>query len=130
MTKLKIVLWTVGVVGKSAVPTLATHPRMELVGCYTYSADKEGADVGTLCGIAPIGVKATRDIHALIALKPDCVLYVPQFGDVDHMVRILESGINIEPVITHRYSYKDFEEGFAAMRTGNSGKVILDWSEI
>ncbi len=42
---------------------------------------------------------------------------------------LLESGINIEPVITHRYSYKDFEKGFEVMRTGNSGKVILDWSE-
>ena len=43
---------------------------------------------------------------------------------------LLESGINIEPVITHRYSYKDFEKGFEVMREGNSGKVILDWSEI
>jgi len=43
---------------------------------------------------------------------------------------LLESGLNIEPVITHRYSYKDFEKGFEVMREGNSGKVILDWSEI
>ena len=43
---------------------------------------------------------------------------------------LLESGLNIEPVITHRFSYKDFEEGFEVMRQGDSGKVILDWSEI
>lgn len=43
---------------------------------------------------------------------------------------LLESGVNIEPVITHRYSYKEFEKGFEAMRSGNCGKVILDWSEI
>lgn len=43
---------------------------------------------------------------------------------------LLESGVNIEPVITHRYSYRDFEKGFEVMREGNSGKVILDWSEI
>ena len=43
---------------------------------------------------------------------------------------LLESGINIEPVITHRYSYKDFAKGFEVMRGGNSGKVILNWSEI
>lgn len=43
---------------------------------------------------------------------------------------LLESGLNIEPVITHRYSYKDFAEGFEVMRTGNSGKVVLDWSVI
>jgi threonine 3-dehydrogenase len=43
---------------------------------------------------------------------------------------LLESGLDIEPVITHRYSYKDFAEGFEVMRTGNSGKVVLDWTEI
>lgn len=43
---------------------------------------------------------------------------------------LLESGLNIEPVITHRFSYKDFAKGFEVMREGNSGKVILDWSEI
>lgn len=43
---------------------------------------------------------------------------------------LLEGGLDISPVITHRYSYKDFEKGFEVMREGNSGKVILDWSEI
>ncbi|MEZ5344295.1 MAG: L-threonine 3-dehydrogenase [Pyrinomonadaceae bacterium] len=43
---------------------------------------------------------------------------------------LLQSGLNIEPVITHRFSYKDFEEGFEVMKGGDSGKVILDWSEI
>jgi threonine 3-dehydrogenase len=43
---------------------------------------------------------------------------------------LLEGGLDISPVITHRYSYKDFEKGFEVMREGNSGKVILDWMEI
>jgi threonine 3-dehydrogenase len=43
---------------------------------------------------------------------------------------LLENGLNIEPVITHRYSYQDFEKGFEVMREGNSGKVILDWTEV
>jgi threonine 3-dehydrogenase len=43
---------------------------------------------------------------------------------------LLESGLDIEPVITHRYSYKDFEKGFEVMSQGDSGKVILDWTEI
>jgi len=34
------------------------------------------------------------------------------------------------PVITHRYSYKDFEKGFEAIRSGNSGKVVLDFGEM
>jgi threonine 3-dehydrogenase len=45
------------------------------------------------------------------------------------MTVMLENGLNIEPVITHRFHYTDFEKGFAAMTTGNSGKVILNWRE-
>jgi threonine 3-dehydrogenase len=41
---------------------------------------------------------------------------------------MLESGLDIRPVITHRFSYKDFEKGFEAMRSGNTGKVILEWA--
>ncbi|HUQ94708.1 MAG TPA: L-threonine 3-dehydrogenase [Bryobacteraceae bacterium] len=40
---------------------------------------------------------------------------------------MLESGLRIDPVITHRFHYTDFEKGFAAMREGNCGKVILSW---
>lgn len=43
---------------------------------------------------------------------------------------LTEGGLDISPVITHRYSYKEFEKGFEAMRTGDSGKVVLDWSDI
>ena len=45
------------------------------------------------------------------------------------MTVMLESGLDISPVITHHLNWRDFEEGFAAMRSGNSGKVILDWSD-
>ena len=43
------------------------------------------------------------------------------------MTVMLESGLRIDPVITHRYHYTDFEKGFAAMAAGGCGKVILDW---
>jgi threonine 3-dehydrogenase len=44
------------------------------------------------------------------------------------MTVMLQSGLDISKVITHRFSWKDFKEGFEVMRTGNSGKVILDWA--
>lgn len=44
------------------------------------------------------------------------------------MTVMLESGLDISPVITHRMNYTDFEDGFAAMRSGESGKVILNWN--
>jgi threonine 3-dehydrogenase len=43
---------------------------------------------------------------------------------------MIESGLSIDPVITHRFSYKNFEEGFRIMNTGNCGKIMLDWEQI
>jgi len=43
------------------------------------------------------------------------------------MTAMLESGVNISPIITHRFAYDEFEQGFAAMISGQTGKVILDW---
>jgi threonine 3-dehydrogenase len=43
---------------------------------------------------------------------------------------LVTSGVDISPVITHRFSYKDYEKGFAAMISGETGKVILDWTEL
>ena len=40
---------------------------------------------------------------------------------------MLQSGLNIEPILTHRFAAADFQQGFDVMRSGNSGKVILDW---
>ena len=46
------------------------------------------------------------------------------------MTVLLQSGLDIMPVITHRFSYRDFEEAFRVMRSANSGKVILNWEEL
>jgi threonine 3-dehydrogenase len=45
------------------------------------------------------------------------------------MTVMLQSGLDISPVITHRFPYQDFEKGFEAMISGQSGKVILTWKE-
>jgi threonine 3-dehydrogenase len=44
------------------------------------------------------------------------------------MTVMLESGLDIRPVITHRFHYTEFEKGFEAMTSGQSGKVILKWN--
>ena len=41
---------------------------------------------------------------------------------------LIEAGLKLDPVITHRYPWDEFEKGFAAMKSGDSGKVVLDWS--
>ena len=45
------------------------------------------------------------------------------------MSALIQGGLDMLPVITHRYHYKDFEKGFAAMKSGESGKVVFDWME-
>jgi hypothetical protein len=91
----RVVQWTTGNVGKSSVAAIAANPTLELVGCYAWSKDKAGSDVGELAGIEPLGVEATNDVDALLALKPDVVVYNPMWIDVDELVRILEAGVNV-----------------------------------
>ena len=43
------------------------------------------------------------------------------------MTVMIQGGLNINPVITHRFHYTDFEQGFQVMQTGQSGKVVLSW---
>jgi hypothetical protein len=82
-------------VGQRSVRGVLAHPDLELVGCYAWGADKVGRDVGELCGIEPLGIAATNDIDALLALHPDCVVYNPMWPDTDELVRILEAGVNV-----------------------------------
>ena len=44
------------------------------------------------------------------------------------MTVMLQSGLDIKPVITHRFHYTDFQKGFDAMLSGQCGKVVLDWA--
>lgn len=44
------------------------------------------------------------------------------------MVSMLQSGLDVSPLLTHRYPIADFQEGFDVMRSGKSGKVVLDWT--
>ena len=54
---IRIVQWTTGNVGKRSVVAIAANPGLELVGCFAWSPDKVGRDVGELCGLAPLGVR-------------------------------------------------------------------------
>jgi threonine 3-dehydrogenase len=46
------------------------------------------------------------------------------------MTVMLQSGLDITPVITHRFGYEGYEEAFAVARSGRAGKVILNWAEL
>jgi hypothetical protein len=91
----RVVQWTTGNVGRESVKAIAANPGLDLVGCYAWSDDKVGTDVGELAGIEPLGVAATNDVDELLALKPDCVVYNPMWPSTDELVRILEAGVNV-----------------------------------
>ncbi len=91
----RVVQWATGRIGETSLRELIRSPQMQLVGVYVHSEAKEGRDAGELCGLAPVGVKATRNIDQIIALKPDCVVANPEGANVDDVCRFLEAGINI-----------------------------------
>ncbi|HAK36245.1 MAG TPA: L-threonine 3-dehydrogenase, partial [Pantoea sp.] len=43
------------------------------------------------------------------------------------MAALIQSGLDLTPIITHRYAIDDFQQGFDEMRSGRSGKVVLSW---
>src|SRR5678815_1311961 len=92
---LRVVQWTTGNVGKQSVIAIANNPGLELVGCYAWSPDKVGRDVGELCGMHSLGVTATHDVDALLALRPQCVVYNPMWPSIDELVKILGAGVNV-----------------------------------
>jgi 4-hydroxy-tetrahydrodipicolinate reductase len=71
------------------------HPQLDVVGVYVHSADKVGRDAGELAGIGNIGVAATNSVEDIIALRPDCVLYMPQYTQYEEICRLLASGANV-----------------------------------
>jgi hypothetical protein len=92
---IRVIQWATGGVGQAAVAGIVAHPDLELVGCWVHSPDKVGVDVGELCGLDPIGVAATDDVDALLALGADCVVYAPIMADPAVVARILASGANV-----------------------------------
>ncbi|ORV54748.1 dihydrodipicolinate reductase [Mycobacterium europaeum] len=97
---IRTVVWSTGGVGAIAIDAAARRPDLELVGVWVHSPDKVGKDAGELAGGEPLGVVATDDADALIALSPDCVVYAASGPERDgaavpDYVRLLAAGINV-----------------------------------
>jgi 2,4-diaminopentanoate dehydrogenase len=100
MTRQRVVQWSTGGVGAIAVRVLVERPDFDLVGVWVHNPDKVGRDAGEIAGGAPIGVKASSDKAALLALRPDCVCYTasgesrPKEAVAD-ICDMLSAGINV-----------------------------------
>ena len=66
---IRVVQWTTGNIGRQSVQAIAGRDDLELVGCYAWSPDKVGRDVGELAGIGPIGVAATDDVDGSLPVS-------------------------------------------------------------
>ncbi len=116
----RVIQWATGNVGRAAIQGILSHPQLELAGAWVHSADKAGRDVGDLCGLGPVGVRATADVDAILALHADCVVYSPLLPQRDEVVRLLESGKNVVTPVGWFYPFNTpgVAELEAACRTG------------
>ena len=110
----KVIQWSTGYTGTFSLKYILNNPGLQLVGVKCFSPAKEGVDAGTLVGLPPMGVKATQDTAALLALDADCVVYMPgdsaltdasNEGSLSQelykgILPILESGKNVVTILT------------------------------
>ncbi|MEZ5570824.1 MAG: dihydrodipicolinate reductase [Halioglobus sp.] len=120
---LRVIQWATGGVGRAAIEDIVAHPELELVGCWVHSKDKAGRDVGELCGLPPMGVTATCDVDALVAMPADCVMYSPIIADPVLVARLLASGKNV--VTPLNWFYPDKRNVAALAAACQSGKSTL-----
>jgi hypothetical protein len=117
--RIRVIQWATGGVGRAAIEGVLDHPELDLVGCWVHSAAKDGRDVGEIVGRSPVGVRATRDVEALLALPADCVVYSPMVGNPDELARILASGKNVVTPLGWFYPFaRDVSDLEAACRKG------------
>jgi 4-hydroxy-tetrahydrodipicolinate reductase len=96
----RVVHWGTGNAGGLALRGIISNPDLELVGLLAHSADKVGRDAGELVGVAPVGIAATDDLDAILALGADCLCYMgdglqyPE-GSVAAMCSFLAAGTNV-----------------------------------
>ncbi len=97
----RVVVWGTGNVGRHALAGIEARPDLELVGVWVSSKDKVGRDAGELAGLGrTLGVAATDDVEAIMALRPDCVVHTAMADDrlmeaLDDLARLLAAGINV-----------------------------------
>ncbi len=100
---IRVIQWATGQIGQIAIRAMAKDPRFEIVGAYVTSDAKHGKDVGTLAGIAPLGVLATKSAGEILRMNADCVLYAPLRPSLDEICTILRSGKNVVTAVGYVY---------------------------
>lgn len=96
-----VVAWSTGNVGRHVLAGVDARPDLDLVGLWVSNPDKVGKDAGRLAGLdRDLGILATNDVEAIIALEPDCVIHSAMADDrlfeaMADLERLLRAGINV-----------------------------------
>lgn len=120
---IRVIQWATGGVGRAAIECVLQHPGLELVGCWVHSADKAGRDVGELLDREPLGVAATDDAEAILAMDADCVVYAPLMPNADEVAALLASGKNV--VTPTGWVYPDPSRSTALLDACTQGGTTL-----
>ena len=80
-----------------------------------------------MLGIIPAGTAINWDHVIFKGLEIKGIYGRKMFETWYKMIAMLESGLDLSPVLTHHFAINDYAEAFEIMRSGNSGKIILDW---
>ena len=97
----RVVQWSTGNVGRHTIAGIDARPDLELVGVWVSNPDKVGHDAGELAGLGrTLGVQATNDADALLALQPDCIVHTAMadnriFEALADLERLLDAGVNV-----------------------------------
>ena len=97
----RVVQWSTGNVGRHAIAGIDARPDLDLVGVWVSDPAKVGLDAGKLAGLdRPLGVAATGDADALLALRPDCIVHTAWADDrlfdaLADLERFLRAGVNV-----------------------------------
>ncbi len=100
MSSYRVIVWGTGFVGRAVLRNLITHPAYDVVGVLVNDPSKEGRDIGELVDLPSVGLTASRDVEAVLALAADAVCY---FGpsalyaetNIANITAALRSGKNV-----------------------------------
>ncbi|NLI93132.1 MAG: hypothetical protein GX434_13395 [Peptococcaceae bacterium] len=107
--KYKLMVWGPGRMGGHCIWEIANSKEFELVGVRGYLEKEIGIDAGELVGIAPMGIKITDDVEALLKIDCDCVVHTvresPTYGTDDEILKILAAGKNVVTVLPYQNAH-------------------------
>jgi len=137
--KRRVIIFGTGHYGHEGLRVAIEHRDVEVVGVHAHSPEKIGKDAGELCGLPPIGLRATNNMAELLALKADCLLYYATIANRDaeavaDVVPFLESGTNVVSISHFDVQYPKWGEPAvrdpleAACKTGGTS-ILLTGTE-